>query len=333
MQPVEHLPAAAPDAVELAGAAAAPSGGRCDGASGGFATLGLQLERVRAAQPHGVRVEVWFQDEARIGQKNSLTRVWGQTGSRPAAPKDLGFASAYVFGAVCPLEGKTAALIMPICNTVAMNHHLREISSQVAAPGLRRGRLCPCRGDPRWCGLAPQPRTRSARQYHFVGAAAVQPGAQSGRADLARSAQSLARQLDISRPGTHHGRLRGRLAAVRGRPRLDPLALRRRLGSRFALSVGGALPTAVLDEKYSRVRKFMGDPYYQMARLLRLLSNLLPRGLGSSLGRPSEAGRGELGRFAAPQRHDVIGIRQGDRPKSGANRLGQGIPSERFLEQ
>src|SRR5271168_2756178 len=133
MQPVEHLPAAAPDAVELAGAAAAPSGGRCDGASGVFATLGLQLERVRAAQPHGVRVEVWFQDEARIGQKNSLTRVWGQTGSRPAAPKDLGFASAYVFGAVCPLEGKAAALIMPICNTVAMNHHLCEISSQVAA--------------------------------------------------------------------------------------------------------------------------------------------------------------------------------------------------------
>ncbi|MGB9644887.1 MAG: IS630 family transposase [Stellaceae bacterium] len=68
-----------------------------------------------------------------MGQKNSLTRVWGQTGSRPVAPKDLGFASAYVFGAVCPLQGKAAALIMPICNTAAMNHHLSEISSQVAA--------------------------------------------------------------------------------------------------------------------------------------------------------------------------------------------------------
>ena len=76
---------------------------------------------------------MWFQDEARIGQKNSLTRVWGQTGSRPAAPQDLGFASAYVFGAVCPVEGKAAALIMPVCNTAAMNHHLSEISSQVAA--------------------------------------------------------------------------------------------------------------------------------------------------------------------------------------------------------
>src|SRR5258706_8276840 len=57
----------------------------------------------------------------------------GQTGSRPMAPKDLGFASAYVFGAVCPSQGKAAALIMPICNTAAMNHHLCEISSQVAA--------------------------------------------------------------------------------------------------------------------------------------------------------------------------------------------------------
>jgi hypothetical protein len=59
--------------------------------------------------------------------------VWGQTGSRPVAPKDLGFASAYLFGAVCPSQGKAAALIMPICNTAAMNHHLSEISSQVAA--------------------------------------------------------------------------------------------------------------------------------------------------------------------------------------------------------
>src|ERR1700720_4153173 len=158
------------------GTTSAPPGGRCDGASGVFATLGLQLERVRAAQGRGTRVEVWFQDEARIGQKNKLTRVWGQTGSRPAAPKDLGFASAYVFGAVCPVEGKAAALIMPVCNTAAMNHHLSEISSQVAAPRFREGRLYPCRGDPRSRRVASKPRTRGARQYHFAGAAAVQPG-------------------------------------------------------------------------------------------------------------------------------------------------------------
>src|SRR5712672_1323966 len=81
--------------MQLSWLAPRPPGGRCDGASGVFATVGLQLERVRAAQPRAVRVEVWFQDEARIGQKNSLTRG---VGAKPAAgrqaPKDLGFASA-----------------------------------------------------------------------------------------------------------------------------------------------------------------------------------------------------------------------------------------------
>ncbi|MBV8399917.1 MAG: hypothetical protein JOZ17_14445 [Acetobacteraceae bacterium] len=54
----------------------------------------MKLEPVQAEQTRGKRVKVWSADEARIGQKNSLTRLWGQTGSRPVAPKDLGFASA-----------------------------------------------------------------------------------------------------------------------------------------------------------------------------------------------------------------------------------------------
>ena len=96
--------------------------------------LGLQLERVRAAQARGcASLRYGFRTRRASARRTALTRVWGQTGSRPAAPKDLGFASAYVFGAVCPSEGKAAALIMPICNTAAMNHHLSEISSQVAA--------------------------------------------------------------------------------------------------------------------------------------------------------------------------------------------------------
>jgi putative transposase len=76
---------------------------------------------------------VWFADEARIGQKNLLTRVWAPTGSRPTAPKDLRFKSGYIFGAVCPIEKKAAAVIMPACNTHAMNHHLQEISVQVGS--------------------------------------------------------------------------------------------------------------------------------------------------------------------------------------------------------
>jgi len=33
-------------------------------------------------------IEIWFQDEARIGQKNKITRRWAKRGSRPSAPRD-----------------------------------------------------------------------------------------------------------------------------------------------------------------------------------------------------------------------------------------------------
>ena len=76
-------------------------------------------------------MEVWFADEARIGQKNKITRRWARRGSRPSAPSDQRTASAYIFGAVCPHEGKGAALVLPFCNSAAMSLHLREIGATV----------------------------------------------------------------------------------------------------------------------------------------------------------------------------------------------------------
>jgi len=80
------------------------------------------------------RIEVWFADEARIGQKNKITRRWAKRGTRPSAPSDQRTASTYIFGAICPKDGKGAGLVLPSCNTEAMNLHLAEIATQVA-PG------------------------------------------------------------------------------------------------------------------------------------------------------------------------------------------------------
>ena len=38
--------------------------------------------------------------------------------------------SAYIFGAVCPARGVSAAVLMPAANAEAMNEHLKEISTQ-----------------------------------------------------------------------------------------------------------------------------------------------------------------------------------------------------------
>ncbi len=89
------------------------------------------------AQDAGVtpeHLEIWFADEARVGQKNKITRRWARRGTRPSAPKDQRTASAYIFGAICPKEAKAAGLVLPRCTTEAMTLHLTEISAAVA-PG------------------------------------------------------------------------------------------------------------------------------------------------------------------------------------------------------
>jgi hypothetical protein len=79
-------------------------------------------------------IEVWFQDEARVGQRGTLTRMWAPKGRRPRVIRQQQFEAAYVFGAVCPAEGKAAALVMPTANAETMQHHLDLIAATVA-PG------------------------------------------------------------------------------------------------------------------------------------------------------------------------------------------------------
>ena len=92
------------------------------------------MAEIRATLPTDTAIEIWWQDEARIGQKNKITRRWAKRGTRPVAPHDQRTRSAYIFGAICPARGVGAALVLPACNTAAMNLHLKEISALIA-PG------------------------------------------------------------------------------------------------------------------------------------------------------------------------------------------------------
>lgn len=83
--------------------------------------------------PRHKPIEIWFQDEARIGQKNGVVRQWARRGTRPRQPADQRYQSAYLFGAVCPARGVGAGLAMPYADTHAMQAHLDEISRKVAS--------------------------------------------------------------------------------------------------------------------------------------------------------------------------------------------------------
>ena len=77
-------------------------------------------------------VEIWFEDEARIGQKNGQVRQWARRGTRPRQPADQRYDNAYLFGAICPARGVGAALALPYADAAMMQLHLDEISRNVA---------------------------------------------------------------------------------------------------------------------------------------------------------------------------------------------------------
>ena len=84
-------------------------------------------------------IEVWFQDEMRVGQKNSLVYQWAKKGTRPRQPKDQRYENVYVFGAVCPSRDTGVAIIMPYANTEAMRKHLKEISDLLQIEWVKWG--------------------------------------------------------------------------------------------------------------------------------------------------------------------------------------------------
>jgi DDE superfamily endonuclease len=71
-------------------------------------------------------------DENRAEEQAHLSLGrWARKGSRPRATHDQRTESTYLFGAVCPERGTGAALVLPTCNSEAMQLHLGEIATKV----------------------------------------------------------------------------------------------------------------------------------------------------------------------------------------------------------
>ncbi len=77
-------------------------------------------ELAMAALPDGVSGEdvlVFFRDEARIGQKGMLSRVWERKGTRPRIPRDHRYGYVYLFSAACPETGGAVGHVRDKANT------------------------------------------------------------------------------------------------------------------------------------------------------------------------------------------------------------------------
>jgi len=78
-----------------------------------------------------MKVQVWFQDEARFGQQGTLTRQWTIKGMRPCGWRQTQYDYLYVFGAACPQTGQTVGLLAPYLNTDTVNAFFREFEKEI----------------------------------------------------------------------------------------------------------------------------------------------------------------------------------------------------------
>lgn len=84
--------------------------------------------------PEGIapeNVEIWFQDEARVGQRGTVTRLWARRGTRPRVIRQQQFEYAYIFGAICPEKDRAVGLVLPTIGMRCMQKHLEEISKEI----------------------------------------------------------------------------------------------------------------------------------------------------------------------------------------------------------
>ena len=85
----------------------------------------------------GRQVELWCEDEARLGLKPVARRVWALKGTRPTSSGRQRFESLYVYGFARPATGRSLCLFLPRANAELMGEALAAFA-RWADPGGSR---------------------------------------------------------------------------------------------------------------------------------------------------------------------------------------------------
>ena len=92
----------------------------------------MRLEELQRAHP-GAEVRLWAEDEARLGLKPVMRRVWAPVGKRPIARFKRGYKWTYLYGFVHPESGEVYWLILPTVNVELFSMALDEFAKEVGA--------------------------------------------------------------------------------------------------------------------------------------------------------------------------------------------------------
>ncbi len=81
----------------------------------------MRLTELRGEYPDK-DVELWCEDEGRLGLKPVARREWALKGTRPTSNGRHKFESVFVYGFAHPASGRSRFLILPKANAEHMGH-------------------------------------------------------------------------------------------------------------------------------------------------------------------------------------------------------------------
>ena len=90
------------------------------------------MQEIQRAHPRS-QVEVWAQDEHRVGLKPILRRVWSPKGVRPVVRVRPDYEWVWVYGWVRPATGETEWLLLPRVDTPLFTLALEQFAQAVGA--------------------------------------------------------------------------------------------------------------------------------------------------------------------------------------------------------
>jgi hypothetical protein len=151
----------------------------------------------------------------------------GPCGIRPSAPRNRRARLTYIFGAICPKQGKAVWVILPKCNTAAMNSHLAAI--RPTSPWTPRGTAS------RPGRLASLRQACHPRQHHHCALAGKVPEPPAGE-HLATHARQLALQPRPRKRRNYCRSVLRRLEETRGPTLEDHVHRMARMGVQLLIS-------------------------------------------------------------------------------------------------
>ena len=83
-------------------------------------------------------IEVWAEDEARLGLQPVIRRIWAPKGKRPIAVSNRKFQWLYAYCFVRPDDGKNYWMILPTVSVEAVNLALKEFVQAINPEGNKK---------------------------------------------------------------------------------------------------------------------------------------------------------------------------------------------------